>query len=103
MTVERHMPPDVGTLRFLLILAEEFTSDDGLRQIVPLDEDAEDYWDARLAEKPTAAVPDRSTVFGCPSNQAAGKRDDAAVHHVRVLVVIGRCGLADQGSDAAVV
>lgn len=43
------MPPDVDTLCFLLVLAHEFTSDDGLRQIVPLDEDAEDYWDARLA------------------------------------------------------
>jgi hypothetical protein len=45
----RAMPPDVETLRLLLVLAHEFTSDDGLRAIVPMDEDAEDYWDASLA------------------------------------------------------
>ena len=49
MTVGAPMPPDVETLRFLLILASEFESDDGLRRIVPMDEEAEDYWDARLA------------------------------------------------------
>jgi hypothetical protein len=43
------MPPDVETLRFLLVLAHEFISDDGLRAIVPLDQDAEDYWDTSLA------------------------------------------------------
>lgn len=49
MTSRAPMPLDIETLRFLLALAEEFTSDDGLRLIVPLDEDAEDYWDATLA------------------------------------------------------
>ncbi|MGK5171820.1 hypothetical protein [Geodermatophilus sp. CPCC 205761] len=42
------MPPDIETLRILLILAEGFTSDDGLRLIERADEDAEDYWDAPL-------------------------------------------------------
>jgi hypothetical protein len=42
------MPPDVETLRFLLVLTKEFTSDDGLRLVVPMEEEGEDYWDASL-------------------------------------------------------
>jgi hypothetical protein len=43
------MPPDVETLRLLLILGREFASDDHLRFIVTMDEDAEDYWEAEQA------------------------------------------------------
>jgi hypothetical protein len=49
MPAKPPMPPDVETLRFLPALADEFSSDDGLRHIAPMDEDAEDYWDTRLA------------------------------------------------------
>src|SRR3954465_11048585 len=43
------MLPDARTLNVLLVLAEEFTSDDGLITIERMDEDGVDYWEMPYA------------------------------------------------------
>lgn len=43
------MPPDIDTLRLLLVLAREYRSDDRTRRIVPMGEEDEEYWGASLA------------------------------------------------------
>lgn len=49
MNTPTPMPPNVESLRFLLILAGEFVSDDGLLEIVPFLDGAEEHWKAPLA------------------------------------------------------
>lgn len=43
------MIPDAFTLAFLLVLADEFNSDDGLHCIMWMDEESADYWEAPYA------------------------------------------------------
>jgi hypothetical protein len=66
----RSMAPDADTLTFLLVLANEFISDDGLHWVGLMDEESVDYW-----ELPYAAA-----CWPCKR-----VRDDAVFHGRRIL------------------
>lgn len=62
------MIPDAYTLTFLLVLAHEFNSDDGLHWIGLMDEESADYWEAPYAAAcwPCKRVRDDAVYLGRP-------------------------------------
>jgi hypothetical protein len=62
------MVPDAYTLTFLLVLGNEFTSDDGVHWIGLMDEDSVDYWEAPYAGAcwPCKRVRDDAVYLGRP-------------------------------------